>query len=101
MKTTRKLKIWNGRDWAAKGMLYVAAYSVQDAVDLVNAAYRKLKGYENRPDIGVSSVHEVRKYWAPNCWGDRMAGIPVERGVWHRETYTADCKPVRLDTGAA
>lgn len=78
----RKLKIWNGRTNDCKGHLYVAAYSQKDCVDIANAAYRKLKGWEDRPDIAPYALNEIRNYWSPDCWGTPMDGIAPERGVW-------------------
>jgi len=79
----RKLKLFNGRDWDCRGgHLYVAAYSEKDACDLSNEAYRRLKGYTDRPDIKATTLNEVRNYWSKGCWGDRMIGITPERGLW-------------------
>lgn len=79
----RQLKLFNGRDWKCQGgRLYVAAYSAKDAIDLVNEAYRKLRGYTDRPDIRVVSVSELRTYWSKGCWGNSMDGVTPERGVW-------------------
>lgn len=78
----RKLKLWNGRDWDCRGHLYVCAYSQKDAVDLLNQAYRKIRGYENRPDINPTTLCEIRKYWNSKGWGRSMDGITPERGVW-------------------
>ena len=95
----RKLKLFNGGDWACRGgHLYVCAYSQQDAVDLANQAYRKIKGYEDRPDICPFTIGHVRVYWAKGCWGNPMAGIVPERGVWWRkQAYGPDrTDPVRV-----
>ena len=79
----KKLKLFNGGDWNARGgHLYVAAYSVKDAVDLVNEAYRKLKGHADRPDIAPQTVYDFNVYWHKNAWGNQMSGITPERGVW-------------------
>ena len=84
MKT---LKTWNGQDWQSKGgHLYVAAYSLADAVRLVNEAYRKISGCEDRLDINNNpSIGFARTMWSPNCWGNAMNGITPERGVWHQK----------------
>ena len=80
MKT---LKLFNGQDWSCRGgHLYVAAYSVKDACDITNEAYRKLKGYTDRPDIKGTTLSEIKTYWSKGCWGNPMAGITPERGVW-------------------
>lgn len=77
------LKLYNGGDWLCRGgHLYVAAHSVRDACILVNEAYCKLQGYENRPDIQILKPGEMRTYWATGCWGNAMDGITPERGVW-------------------
>ena len=79
----KKLKIWNGGDWDSKGgHLYVAAYSQKDAADLASEAYRKVRGYTDRPDLKMIGISEIRTYWSPNCWGNAMDGITPERGVW-------------------
>jgi len=92
----RKLKIWNGRDWESRGHIYVAAYSVRDAVDVANEAYRKVKGYTDRPDIRPFTANEVRVYWHKGCWGRSMDGIEPERGVWWQEKPYSGDKPVRV-----
>jgi hypothetical protein len=93
----KKLKIWNGSDWDYEGgHLYVAAYSGQDAINLVNEAYRKLKGYTDRPDIKALKSSYFRTYWSPNCWGNDMDGITPERGVWWTpKKRGSDKEPVR------
>jgi len=79
----RKLKIWNGRDWDCRGgHLFVCAYSVKDAVDLSNQAYRKIKGLESREDIRVTTAGEIKTYWSAGCWGLDMKGVVPERGMW-------------------
>jgi len=79
----KQLKIWNGGDWDRRGgHLYVAAHSVKDVCDLVNEAYRNLKGYKDSPDIKPFNPSYISKYWSPNCWGNAMDGITPERGVW-------------------
>jgi len=80
VKTVKK---FNGGDWTHRGgNLYVGAYSIQDACDQVNEAYRKLKGYVDRPDILALTPGVLRTYWCQGCWGSAMDGIPLERGVW-------------------
>lgn len=80
---TRKLKLFNGRDWHCKGgHLYVAAYSIKDCAELASAAYRLIMGYPERLDIMSVTVNEVNKYWHKDCWGTSMVGVVPERGVW-------------------
>lgn len=93
----RKLKIFNGRDWHCRGSLYIAAYSLKDAVDLVNAAYRKINGYEDRLDIHPTTICEAQKYWHKDCWGVPMNGVTPERGVWWtKEKFGQESKPERI-----
>ncbi len=70
----RKLKIWNGR-WFQKGQgsIFVAAYSVADAISMVE----EMNGYQTR-----SMASEIRAYWSKGCWGKQMDGITPERGIW-------------------
>ena len=92
----KKLKLFNGGDWGHQGgHLYVSAYSVKDAADLVNQAYRKLSGSENSK---VCSVSEIQTYWSKGCWGKSMVGITPERGVWWApEVTNGYCgKPERI-----
>lgn len=98
MKT---LKLWNGRGFDCRHThLYVAAYSVADAVRVANEAFRKLNGYEDRPDMSRVTAHEVRVYWSEGCWGNAMDGITPERGVWQTNNEfgrtAEERKPVRL-----
>ena len=96
MKT---LKLYNGGDWRHRGgHLYIAAYSLADAVRLSNEAYRKFKGYEDHPDINYTSNDYARKYWNKGCWGIYMDGITPERGVWHGKEKAGGFaeKPVRI-----
>ena len=79
----KALKLFNGGDWDHRGgHLFIAAHSVKDCVDLVNSAYRKLKGYEDRLDIKICSVNEVNKYYHKDCWGNSMDNVTPDRGVW-------------------
>lgn len=79
----RKLKIANIGDWDHRGgHLFVAGYSQQDMIDQINEGYRRLHGWEHRPDIKVFSLSEFRHYVSMDCWGNTMEGMPVERGVW-------------------
>jgi hypothetical protein len=72
----RKLKLWNGR-WGGgahgSGHCFVAAYSVEDAVQVVT----EFLGYEPRGIRG-----EIKNYWNAGCWGTQMDGITPVRGLW-------------------
>lgn len=81
----RKLRIWNGRNFP-RGHMYIAAYSVEDAVRLMT----ELHGFEPR---GIRS--EIRNYWSPDCWGIAMTGITPERGVWVTDNHNGK-NPKRL-----
>lgn len=94
----RKLKLFNGRDWDCRGHLYVAAYSVKDAVELINAAYRKVNHLENRLDVNPTSLNEVNTYYSKGCWGNPMDGVVPERGVWRSKNVRGglEGKPERV-----
>ena len=92
----RKLKLWNGGACDCKGHFYVAAHSQKDCCDLVNEAYRKMNGYEGRPDISPCSLHEIQTMWSPNCWVNAMAGVTPERGVWYRDDDNQPSLPRRI-----
>jgi len=92
MKT---LKIWNGRDWYCKGHLYVCAHSRAEAIRIVNAAYRCIRGLKLRDDVNIITVNEARDYWVEGCWGNAMEGITPELGVWHSKDEYPE-KPVRI-----
>lgn len=97
---TKKLKLFNGGDWSSRGgHLYVAAYSQQDAVNLMNLAYRRMRGYPDDADQGSTTLNTLQVYWSKGCWGNRMEGITPERGVWWTENdWGPKCKepPRRL-----
>jgi hypothetical protein len=84
----KKLKIWNGRGQSRgdklEGHLYVCATSRADVVNLL-----KQVGYDRM------NLHELDVYWSSGCWGNAMAGIAPERGVWitRKDDYA---KPERL-----
>ena len=79
----KKLKIWNGGDWDHRGgHVFVCAHSVKDAAELICEAYKKIKGYVDRPDIKIVSEGEIRTYYSAGCWGNSMEGVVPERGVW-------------------
>lgn len=68
----KTLKIWNGRGHGSKYgqgyTMYVAAYSVKQAAELVSKAC-----YDGEPDHVSKS--EIRVYYSAGCWGNAMAGI--------------------------
>lgn len=83
----KKLKIWNGRGLGRyeKQHLYVAAYSVNQCIELVN----KTLGFD-----GLTRS-EVTVYWSKGSWGNTMDGIePVEPCVYVSDKY--DKNPTRL-----
>jgi len=59
--------------------LYIAAYSVSDAVRLIT----EFCGCEGR---GVKA--EITNYFSPDCWGNAMEGITPERGLWIKFGHT-------------
>ncbi len=81
------LRLFNGR-WQGgthgAGHAYVAAHSLADAARVIT----EVLGYKPR---GI--VNELAVYWAHDCWGDSMAGITPERGMWVQAKR--DNKPVR------
>lgn len=68
----KQLRLWNGR-WSVGLHCYVAAYSVADALRLVEQCL----GYLPRGMRG-----EIENYWSPGLWGRTMDGITPERGIW-------------------
>ena len=93
----KALKLFNGRDWDCRGgHLYVAAYSIKDCAKLASEAYREVEGLEDRPEIEVVTVNEIRVYWSKGCWGNSMNGIAVERGVWWTpQEHGPDKEPIK------
>lgn len=80
---SRKLKLFNGRDWDGRGgHLYIAASSQADCVNLCNEAYRKIKGYDIVSHVCPFTLNEIRTYFSKDCWGNSMEWITPERGVW-------------------
>ena len=91
----KKLKIFNGSDWNYQGgHIYVAGYSQQDAVNLINEAYRKVHNFIDRPDICPIKLGYFREYFSKDCWGNSMKGITPKRGVWHTKAQWD--KPERI-----
>lgn len=93
----KELKVWNGRahccqkrdDPFWEGVAhnttmraYIAAYSRADACRLIGEY------------CGAQpSDSELKNYWSEGAWGNSMAGIKVERGLWISLSYAA---PVRV-----
>lgn len=76
----KKLKFWNGRGhgktYGRGGSFYVAAYSVKEAVEIINS-------FEN---IHVSA-NEINHYYS-KCWGNPMDGInPTEPCLYAQKRY--------------
>jgi len=72
----KKIKIFNGRLYGNGKMHhgYVGAYSVKHVVELCQQA-----GYSN------VTIGEINVYWSKGCWGNPMAGIEPQVGVWVQE----------------
>ena len=75
----KQLKIWNGRSHGHKYYrhhVYVAAYSIKQAAELVSAAC-----FDGRKDL--VSTSEIRVYYHKDCWGNSMDEItPTEPCVY-------------------
>lgn len=69
-KTIRTLKLFNGRWDGRKLHGNICAYTKKQAVELAHKAGQH--GF---------SLNELNTYWS-KCWGDDMAGISPEVGVW-------------------
>lgn len=85
----KQLKIWNGRGHGKfdKYHIYVAAYSVKQACELIG------KACELGQPLATS---EINKYYSKNCWGVTMDGItPTEPCVYVHKNYTND-KPIKI-----
>lgn len=86
MSNKKVLKIWNGRGHGKynNSSVYVAAYSQEEAARLVSKACE-----------AFVTVHEIKKYYSPDCWGRQMDGITAsEPCVYVAERY--DGKPKRI-----
>ena len=90
----KQLKIWNGRAHGSKykrGHVYVAAYSLKQAAELVSKACFG----EEHPNL--VSVTEIRTYYNSGAWGTPMNGIePTEPCVYIEEVPYSKEKPVRI-----
>jgi hypothetical protein len=85
MKT---LKIWNGRGHRKyyNYHIYVAAYTIKQAVELINTAC----------DSWITS-REIAVYYSKGCWGNSMDGIiPTEPCVYVLKEYDYNNKPIRV-----
>lgn len=92
-KSTRKLKLFNGRSHGTKYRrhhIYIAATSMKEAAKLVGLACYG-EGCEN-----MISVNEIRTYYNKGCWGNAMEGIiPTEPCVYIAGEYP-ETKPFRV-----
>lgn len=85
---SRKLKLFNGR-WKNGGSVFVAAYSIDDAVRLGQQAVAATPGWWS------VTRYEVAKYWSKGTWGRSMEEITPERGVWIKPKEY-DAQPERV-----
>jgi hypothetical protein len=83
----RQLKIWNGRGCGdgefQNGHLYVAAYSVKEAVNIINTTLN-----------AMITVYEIKNYYA-DCWGDTMKNITPKKPCLYA-TKKHFGKPIKL-----
>ena len=88
------MKLFNGRSHGYKYKnyhIYVAAYSMKQAAELVS---RACYGDEHPDNI---SVHEIKEYYSKGAWGNQMNGIEAtEPCVYVGENYKFDSKPIRV-----
>ena len=94
-KSTKKtLKLFNGRCHGRKYQrhhVYVAAYSVKQAAELVSMA---CFGEDHKDLISVS---EISNYYHKNAWGNAMNGIEaIEPCVYMHDETKIDNKPFRV-----
>lgn len=93
-KSTRALKIWNGRVHGSKyerHHAYVAAYSLKQAAELLSMAFF---GSDYKDLI---STFEISKYYSKGAWGKKMDGIiPTEPCVYLNDGRVPDSKPFRV-----
>lgn len=94
VKTTRPLKIWNGRCHGHKYQrhhAYVAAYTMKQAAEMLSVAFY---GEEHKDLISTS---EISKYYHKDSWGVFMNDIePVEPCVYLRDEQLYSNKPFRV-----
>jgi hypothetical protein len=87
-KSTKTIKIWNGTDFNNRGgRIYIAAYTLKQAIEMVNKAFGKNErsGY---------TYAIAKRYWVENCWGNPMNGILPAVGVWHQEKNDLPVKKI-------
>lgn len=94
----KKLRLWNGRGYICHkyddprwngvrtGHVYIAAKNRADAA-------RVMGEYMGRIPQGAD--HEIKTYFS-ECWGNPMAGIEPERGMWISFGGSWNVKPVRV-----
>jgi len=85
----RTLKIWNGRGHGdyTNYNLFVAAYSVKQAAEIIGMACGLMTS------IGVS---EINNYYSKGCWGVTMRDItPTEPCVYAEKRYVNE-KPIKI-----
>jgi len=94
----KQLKLYNGRGWACVKRSDPKWNGVSpDKVSISAAAYsradlRRLIEEYTGADPGLA---ELRDYWV-ECWGDDMAGITPERGLWMSVGWSASDKTTKL-----
>ena len=83
----KQLKLWNGR-WKNSQRIYVAAYSVVDAVLIGRQAVAASPGWWS------VTPYEIIKYWSSGAWCTQMEGVEPERGAWIAKDWRS--KPERV-----
>ena len=86
IKPSAPLKAWTGRILGDECGVYVSAHSVREALELVNAAYRKRQGYpEDRIQVCPYNYSEIRNTWKQSWESEAIkAAVPEPtRGVWY------------------
>lgn len=81
----KTLRFWNGRPYGVlphsewkDAHIFIAAYSIADARRVcVEAGY------------GDPGYQEIKEYWS-ECWGNRMAEVKPERGLWVTHGYNGE-----------
>jgi hypothetical protein len=77
----KKIKILNGRWKDCCGSAYVGCYTYKQAIELLKQA-----GYE------AITMSEINVYWSKGCWGNAMAGIEPQIGVWIQSGWNSPVK---------
>lgn len=86
----KKLILFNGRGHGNKYLgyhFYIAAHSYVDAGHLLTEA--------TRHSARDNWYRELKTYYSRGCWGDRMAGITPERGLWVHKDQSGE-RPVKV-----